>query len=101
MAIIVEEQKRASLNFIQIIGWTAIILILCLAVYYIFFSTPELVTIPAPAGLAEVAPLTQATLHPEDVLNSPAFQALQASSIPLPTPTGPAPVGRSDPFIAP
>lgn len=101
MAIIIEEQKRAHLNFVQIIGWTAIILILCFAIYYVFFSAPELVTIPAPAGLAEVAPLTQAVLHPEDVLNSAAFQALRPSSIPLPTPTGPAPVGRSNPFIAP
>jgi hypothetical protein len=59
-----------------------------------------LVTIPASGTLGTIAPIAQTELHPETVMQSPAFQTLK-STIALPSPQGPAAVGRTDPFIAP
>ncbi|HUC31373.1 MAG TPA: hypothetical protein VMR99_01630 [Candidatus Paceibacterota bacterium] len=99
MAIIVEENEKKS-NVLGIVGWLVFLIIAAAAVYYLFFAQPELVTIPATGTIGTVAPITQLTLQPATVVQSPAFQAL-VSSIPLPTPQGPAAVGRSNPFIAP
>ena len=97
MAIVVEEGKKSGI--LRIVGWISIILILCAAVYYVFFAAPEVVVIPTPANFQYVAPLAQVTLHPEDVLNSPGFQALKPPSFALPTPKGPAAVGRTNPLL--
>ena len=100
MAIIIEEKKRGT-NLIRLGGWVGILVIVGIAIYYVFFAAPELVNIAAPPGLQNIAPLSQITLHPQDVLNSPAFQALKPPSFSLPSPQGPTAVGRSNPFIAP
>jgi hypothetical protein len=99
MAIIVEENERKS-NIFGIVGWLVFLIIVGAAVYYVFFAQPELVAIPASGNLGEIAPITQVALHPETVVQGAAFQAL-TSTIPLPSPSGPASVGRPDPFIAP
>ena len=99
MAIIVEEGEKRS-NIFSIVGWLVFLGIAGAAVYYLFFAQPELVTIPSAGSLSTIAPITQLALHPETVIQSPAFQAL-TSTIPLPTPQGPAVVGRTDPFVAP
>lgn len=100
MAIVVEEDRNRG-NSLRILGWVAILILLGAAIYYIFFAAPELVTISPPANFQNIAPLSQITLHPEDVLNSAAFQALKPPAFPLPTPQGPAAVGRVNPFITP
>jgi hypothetical protein len=99
MAIIVEENERKN-NIFGIVEWLVFLLIAGIAIYYVFFAQPELVTIPATGNLGEIAPITQIVLHPETVVQGAAFQAL-TSTIPLPTPSGPATVGRTNPFIAP
>lgn len=100
MAIIVEEEK-SNINLVRIAAWGTIIVIICVAAYYILFASPELIVISPPAGFERIAPVSQFKLQPEEVLNSPAYQILKAPSFPLPTPTGPAAVGRLNPFIAP
>ncbi len=100
MAIIVEEMKN-KVDFVRLLEWTVIIAIFGAATYYLFFAAPELVVISPPEDFQNIAPISQVVIHPEEVLNSPAFQALQAPSFPLPTSTGPAAVGRGNPFIAP
>ena len=100
MAIVVEEEK-SRVNIVSLLGWLSVIAVIGVAIYYIFFVTPESVIIPPPAGFQNITPIAQVTLHPEDVLNSPSFVSLQSPSFPLPTPQGPAGVGRSDPFLAP
>jgi hypothetical protein len=99
MAIIVEEEQKKS-NLFGIIGWLVFLAIAGAAVYYVFFAQPGLVTIPASGTLGTIAPIAQTSLHPETVVQSPAFQTLK-STITLPSPQGPATVGRTDPFIAP
>lgn len=100
MAIIIEEE-RSKTNLVSLLGWSAIVIILLVATYYIFFAAPDLVNIAPPANFQNITPLAQISLAPEEVLTSPAFQALEPPSFPLPTPQGPAAVGRANPFIAP
>ncbi len=99
MAIIVEEEQKKS-NLFGVVGWLVFLAIAGAAVYYVFFAQPELVAIPASGTLGMIAPITQTSLHPETVVQSPAFQSLK-STITLPSPSGPAGVQRTDPFIAP
>ena len=100
MAIIVEEEKSRA-NIINILGWIAVIIIIAVAVYYLFFTAPELVIISPSSDIQKITDITQVSLHPEDVLNSPAFQALKAPTFAIPTAQGPAAVGRQNPFISP
>ncbi len=99
MAIIVDEEQKKG-NVFGIIGWLVFLATAAAAVYYVFFAQPELVTIPASGNLGTIAPIAQMALHPETVIQSPAFQALK-STIALPSPSGPAGVDRPDPFVAP
>jgi hypothetical protein len=99
MAIVVEEgEKRPSI--LGFAGWFVFLLIAAAAVYYIFFAQPQLVAIPATGNLGTIAPLTQLQLDPTSVIQAPAFEAL-TSTIALPTPQGPAGVGRPNPFVSP
>lgn len=100
MAIIVEEGGRKNGNIVGIIGWLVFLAAAAAAVYYIFFAQPALVPIPASGTIGTIAPIANVSLQPQSVIGAPAFQAL-TSTIPLPTPQGPAAVGRTDPFIAP
>lgn len=99
MAIIVDEGEKKT-NLFGIIGWVVFLGIAAAALYYVFFAQPQLVVIPATGSLGTIAPITQNAVQPNTVIQSPSFQAL-TSTIPLPTPQGPAPVGRTNPFIAP
>ncbi len=99
MAIIVDEGEKKT-NIFGIIGWLVFLCIAGAAVYYVFFAQPQLVVIPSTGSLSAIAPIAQVSLQPDAVIQNPAFQAL-TNTIPLPTPQGPVPVGRTNPFIAP
>ena len=99
MAIFIEENEKKT-NIFGIVGWVVFLCIVAAAIYYIFFTQPQLVTIPSSGSLNTIAPIVQSPLQPETVTQSKAFEAL-TSTIPLPTPQGPASVQRSNPFIAP
>ena len=99
MAIIVDEGDKKS-NLLGILGWVVFVVIAAAAIYYIFFAQPQLVAIPATGTLGTIAPIAKTAIQPNAVIQSPEFEAL-TSTVPLPTPQGPAPVGRTDPFIAP
>jgi hypothetical protein len=99
MAIIVEEGEKKN-NTIAIIEWLVLLCVAGAAVYYIFFAQPQLVTIPAAGNVGMIAPITQAALQPNTILQSPLFMTL-TSTVALPSSQGPALVGRADPFIAP
>ena len=99
MAIIVEQSEKKS-NLFGIVGWLIFLAIVGAAVYYMFFAQPQLVTIPASGTLGTIAPIAHISLQPAAVVQGPEFSAL-TSTIALPTPQGPAPVGRTDPFVAP
>jgi hypothetical protein len=100
MAIVIEEEKSRA-NIVNLIGWLAVTAVVASAVYYMFFAAPNLVIISPSGDFQTIAPIAQISLHPEDVLNSPAFQALKVPAFALPTPQGPAAVGRQNPLTSP
>ncbi len=99
MAIIVEEGKKKT-NILGIAAWVVFLIILGASLYYIFFAAPELVVLPDTGSLNAIAPIASLSLHPQDVVGSAAFKALQSTVTP-PSPSGPVSVGRSNPFVAP
>ncbi|HUC02151.1 MAG TPA: hypothetical protein VMA75_04615 [Candidatus Paceibacterota bacterium] len=99
MAIIVEESGKKG-NLWGIFGWLVFFVVAAAAVYYIFFAQPQLVTIPSNGTIGTIAPITQLSLQPQTVVQGAAFEALK-STIPPPTPQGPAAVGRPNPFVSP
>lgn len=99
MAIVIEEDKGTS-HSPAILGWVVIIGVLVAAGYYLFLAPPPTVDITPPSNYATIAPIAQINFDPSRLVNSPAFQAL-TSSIAEPTSTGPAGVGRQNPFVAP
>lgn len=98
MAIIIEEEKNRA-NIMGIVGWLVFFAVIAAAIYYVFFAAPTSVITPPPANLASTAPISQITLHPEDVVNNKLFQSLKqyVSSSSQP----PAVIGRPNPFIPP
>lgn len=101
MAIVVEGEKKPQTPIFSIVGWLAILAIAAAAVYYIFFAQPEFVVLVPTGGLSAIAPLTQqsSTLS-QTAANEAALNTLH-TTVPSPIPTGPAAVGRTNPFIAP
>ena len=99
MAIIVDEGEKKT-NVLGIAAWVVFLAIAAAIVYYIFFAQPQLVVIPTSGGLGAIAPIAQSAVQPDTVTQSTGFLTL-TSTISLPTPQGPAPVGRSNPFVAP
>jgi len=96
MAIVIEEEKN-RISPISIITWLVILVIVGLAVYYIFFSQPQLVEITAPSSFQNINPLSKVDVNPEDVINSPGFQSLKSTIAPL----APGNTGRENPFLVP
>ena len=99
MAIIIEEDNKKK-GIWGLVGWVVFVGIALAAVYYIFFTAPELVVIPATGTISTIAPIVSAGIDPQTIVSSTQFESLQ-SNIALPTPQGPVTVDRSNPFIAP
>ena len=99
MAIIIEEEKKKS-GILNVLGWLVVLAIVLAAGYYLFFVTPPPAIIAPSAGLKNLGSLSQVNLNVQDIVNSAQFQALK-QYVPLPTSTGPAPVGRANPFVSP
>ncbi len=100
MAIIIEEEKSKS-GLVRIIGWVVVFIVFIVAIYYIFFVTPQLVIIEPSGSLSTIEPIVENPVNPDSVLKSAAFQALQQPTVPMvPTSTG-GTGSRSNPFIAP
>ncbi len=101
MAIIIdEEQQYKKSSFMRLLTWVGFIIIVIVAAYYIFFKAPDSVTITPTGAIGTIAPIAQSSFNPNEVTNSAVFQGLK-STITLPTPQGPAALGRPNPFIAP
>lgn len=99
MAIIVEEERNKT-NYVRLLGWLGILVVFGATIYYIFFAAPELAIIQPTGNLNTIVPFASISLNPQEVVNSAAFQSLHPS-VPHPTPSGPAGVGRTNPFIPP
>jgi hypothetical protein len=101
MAIIVDEEKKPT-HIFAILAWLGFLIVASIAIYYIFFAVPQAAVLPTTGSLSAIAPLASSTIQPQDVINSAAFQAiLHGTTIQPPSPTGPASVGRPNPFLSP
>ena len=98
MAIVVEEEKRKSPGIATPLGWIVVLAIIGLGSYYIFFAPAPAVIVTPPANFAVIQPIAQINFDPASVLNNPSFQALK-SYITEPISTGPASVGKQNPFV--
>jgi hypothetical protein len=94
MAIVVEEEQKSSSGLVSLIVWALIFIVVGVAVYYVFFKRPDLVEQATPS-LTNTAALSRIELKPDEVINSPNFQALRSYVEPLTPPSG----GRANPFL--
>ena len=69
-------------------------------ILYLFRVEPPSAIILPSGTLESVGSLPVKTMNPQDVMNNDEFQILQ-QYVTEPTSTGPVPVGRQNPFIAP
>jgi hypothetical protein len=99
MAIIVEEEKTST-GIISFLGWTSLIAIVVVAAYYAFLTPAPTVVVAPPPSLQSLASISGADLNANNILQGSQFQSLQ-QRVPPPSATGPAGVGRSNPFVAP
>lgn len=99
MAIIVEEEKKSS-GILVFLGWLVIASMIIAAVYYVFFVIPPLAIILPSGNLQSISSVAQSNLDPQSVMGSGAFQSLKQYIVP-PGASGPAGIGRLNPFIAP
>lgn len=94
MAIIIEQDKK-PVNWFNIIVVAAIIGIIFLILYFVFFKKPELIDVVVPGSLSNINQLSQVQVDPAPVVNSlnKYFTNNYGASLEIPTP------GRSNPFL--
>lgn len=95
MAIVVEEEKKSSVNIISLLMWLMVIFAVGLSVYYLFFKRPELIPIKVPENFENAESLSNIQLNPEEVLENPNFKSLKT----LVQPVNPQGVGKSNPLL--
>lgn len=95
MAIVVEDERRSSVNVLGLTVWIVILLIVGMGVYYLFFKRPEIIPINTPANLENAESLANIDLNPEEVLGDPVFRQLRSEVPPL----SPQNVGKTNPFL--
>ncbi|MEK7195198.1 MAG: hypothetical protein AAB655_00720 [Patescibacteria group bacterium] len=97
MAIVVVEEGKNKVNIVNVVLWFVVMTILGVAIYYIFFSRPELVEVVIPSNFKNVDSLATVNLDPNEVVSSKSFQSLK-QYVQLPVPGN---AGRSNPFMKP
>jgi len=94
MAILIEEQRDRG-QWITIVIWLVIIVVIGFSAYYLFFKRPNYVEIAIPDNYKNTTELIKFNLRPDEVVNLPQFQALkQYVTVPaLPS------TGKANPFL--
>lgn len=76
MAIVIEQEKR-RMNWFVIGVIAVIVLILALAVYYLFFISPIFIEVVLPLPLKELESISRITLNPAEIFNQSVLKNLQ------------------------
>jgi len=94
MAILVEQEKK-PINWFNIIVIAVVIVVLFSVVYFVFFSSPELIDVVVPGNLNSIKELSQVQVDPTPVVSTlnKYFTGNFGTSLSIPTP------GRSNPFL--
>ncbi len=93
MAVIIDEEKK-PVNWLMLGIVIAVVVIVFVGGYYLFFKKPELIETVAPQELDRLNSLSQVSFDPAGVLNSSVFKALRQYTTPPVLPTA----GRDNPF---
>lgn len=94
MAILIEEEKQKK-NWFSIIVAGSIVLILAIAVYYLFFINPSSIETIVPSRLKLLQETNQVKLiNPAEIIDSAGFKNLKVQ-IP---PVVPEPASNPNPF---
>ena len=96
MAILVSEEGIKKIGVLTITIWVLILVVIGVAVYYIFFKEPSLVEVASPSSYQNIDPLASVALNPQEVAND--IDKTLKQYVPPPSP---ATVGRDNPFLAP
>ncbi len=94
MAIFIEEEKNNG-------GWfgfgvvAIVLIIVAVAIYYLFFVSPELISVVIPPNLQVINDVKQlSSFDPNTVLNSAFYNSLKS----VVSPPNPPPPGNATPF---
>lgn len=94
MAIILEEERKPT-NWAAIAGTIAVVFLVFIGAYYLFFKKPELIDAVVPSKLEPINVISQIPqIDPLSIVNSSNFKLLRDYTTPLVTP----PIGRGNPF---
>lgn len=94
MAITFEEEKK-NVNIGSILFIAALAIILFGGGYYIFFKSPDIISVDSPERIREINQISRLEVEPESILQSPVFQSFRDYRTPLTIPQ----TGRSNPFL--
>ena len=96
MAILVTEEGENRVDIANIVIWVSLLVVVVIAVYFIFFRKPPLIEVTSPSNYQNTDPLASVNLNPQEVANS-----IEQTLKPYVPPPSPAVVGRENPFLAP
>ncbi len=96
MAIVVESERN-RLGILAFITWAAVLAVIVIAVYYIFFKSPEGIVGETPENFTNTQDLAKEidNLNAEATVSSPGFKG-RTEYI---TPPTPGASGRENPFL--
>jgi hypothetical protein len=96
MAIIIEEEKR-KINWFALVVILSLVIIIGVAIYYLFFASTPLVEKIASPRLRSLQELSSIKLEPEAIIDDPRFQILKQYVNPIEIQTNS--IGRTNPFV--
>lgn len=97
MAIVVESERN-RIGILAFLTWAAVLAVIVIAVYYIFFKSPEGIVGDTPENFASTQGLADKIdklFDAESVVSSPEFKG-RAEYVTQPTPGA---SGRENPFL--
>jgi len=92
MAIVIEEERH-RLSLISLLSWIVILVVIVLAVYFLFIKNPGKVEVVLP-GFEHTEQITRIYLDPNTLVSGPLSTRRQYI-----TPPTPGIVGRENPFL--
>ena len=96
MAIIIEEEKR-KINWFALVVILSLVIIIGVAIYYLFFASTPLVEKIASPRLQSLQELSSIKLEPEAIVNDPRFQILKQYVNPIEIQD--SFIGKTNPFL--
>ncbi len=93
MAIVIEEEVN-RISITKIITWLVVLLVIIIAIYYIFFAQPQIIEVAIPPTFQNINPLANVNLNPDEIAS-----VLDKSLKAYVTVPQPGNAGRANPFL--